>query len=173
MNVGKIASAANRTTTYSLTTKCSGAALFLLHCLGPVAGPTRTTLAIMHTDQALKWAKQNSLVLLETLGSRLIRFENDHYRSLFHLTDFSMSAMWPLMSRRWAACVPSKLEAVVAAIQLMRNTDPSRFFQEALMELDRVVADLFGLSQEDLNYITPVVTNDGFLKQLRPNYEHS
>ncbi len=68
--------------------------------------------------------------------------------------------------------VPSELEAVVAAIDLMRNTDPARLFQDALMELDRVVADLFGISQEDLNYITSMMANDGFLKQLRPNYEH-
>lgn len=68
--------------------------------------------------------------------------------------------------------VPSEIEAVVAAIDLMRNTDPARLFQDALMELDMVIADLFGLSQEDLNYITSAMANDGFLKQLRPNYEH-
>jgi hypothetical protein len=33
-------------------------------------------------------------------------------------------------------------------------------------------ADLFGMSQEDLDYITSAMTSDGFLKQLRPNYEH-
>lgn len=68
--------------------------------------------------------------------------------------------------------VPSEIEAVAAAIDLMRNTDPGRQFQEALLELDRVVADLFGMSQEDLNYITSAMANDGFLKQLWPNYEH-
>jgi hypothetical protein len=40
------------------------------------------------------------------------------------------------------------------------------------MEFDRVVADLFGMSREDLNYITSVMAFDGFLRQLRPNYEH-
>jgi len=68
--------------------------------------------------------------------------------------------------------VPVDIEAVVAAVNEMRNSDPSRMFQDALMELDRVVADLFGMSQEDLDYITSAMTNDGFLKQLRPNFEH-
>jgi hypothetical protein len=68
--------------------------------------------------------------------------------------------------------VPSNLEAVVAAIDVMRSTDPARQFQDALLELDRVVADLFGMSQEDLNYITSAMVTDGFLKQLRPNFEH-
>ncbi|MDQ3775599.1 MAG: N-6 DNA methylase [Pseudomonadota bacterium] len=68
--------------------------------------------------------------------------------------------------------VPANIEAVVTAIDLMRSMDPARVFQDALMELDRVVADLFGLSQEDLNYITSAMINDGFLKQLRPSFEH-
>lgn len=68
--------------------------------------------------------------------------------------------------------VPTNIEAVAAAIEVMRNTDPARMFQEAQMELDKVVADLFGMSQGDLDYITSAMMNDGFLKQLRPNYEH-
>lgn len=68
--------------------------------------------------------------------------------------------------------VPVEIEAVVAAVDEMRNSDPSRMFQDAQMELDRVVATLFGMSQEDLDYITSAMTNDGFLSQLRPNFEH-
>ena len=43
--------------------------------------------------------------------------------------------------------VPLNLDAVVGAIELMRNSDPLRSFQEALLALDGVVADLFGMSQ--------------------------
>lgn len=68
--------------------------------------------------------------------------------------------------------VPANLEAVAAAIDQMRSSDPARTFQDALMELDRVVARLFGMSEEDLNYITSAMVNDGFLKQLRPTLEH-
>ncbi|HEV2800975.1 MAG TPA: N-6 DNA methylase [Pyrinomonadaceae bacterium] len=67
--------------------------------------------------------------------------------------------------------VPFNIEAVSAAIDLMRSTDRNRMFQEALLELDKVVADLFGMSREDLDYITSAMENDGFLKQLRPNFE--
>jgi len=67
--------------------------------------------------------------------------------------------------------VPSDIEAVVEAIDLMRSTDRNRMFQDALMELDEVVADLFDMPQEDLNYITLAMANDGFLKQLRPSFE--
>lgn len=68
--------------------------------------------------------------------------------------------------------IPTNIEAVAAAIDLMRNTDPNRMFQEAQAELDKVVANLFGMSQEDLDYITSAMMNDRFLKQLRPNFEH-
>lgn len=40
------------------------------------------------------------------------------------------------------------------------------------MDLDRLGAGLFGMSQDDLKYITSAMVNDGFLKQLRPNLEH-
>jgi N-6 DNA Methylase len=68
--------------------------------------------------------------------------------------------------------VPDNLEAVAAAIDQMRSTDPDRSFQDAQMELDKVVARLFGMSGEDLNYITSAMVNDGFLKQLQPSLEH-
>src|SRR5439155_26315103 len=68
--------------------------------------------------------------------------------------------------------IPSNIEAVVAAIDLMRSSDPARLFHDALLELDGVVADMFSMSQEDLNYITSAMMNDGFLKQLRPSFEH-
>ncbi len=68
--------------------------------------------------------------------------------------------------------VPSNIDAVVAAINLMRSADPARQFQDSLLELDRVVAHLFGMSETDLNYITTEMVNDGFLKQLRPSFEH-
>jgi hypothetical protein len=68
--------------------------------------------------------------------------------------------------------VPANLEAVARAIDQMRSTDPARTFQDAQMELDRVVARLFGMSEEDLDYITSAMVNDGFLKQLRPSLEH-
>jgi hypothetical protein len=68
--------------------------------------------------------------------------------------------------------VPSNIDAVVAAINLMRSADPARQFQDSLLELDRVVAHLFGMSEADLNYITTEMANDGFLKQLRPSFEH-
>jgi hypothetical protein len=68
--------------------------------------------------------------------------------------------------------VPTNLDPVVAAIDQMRATDPARVFQDSLMELDRLVAELFGMSEGDLNYITSAMVNDGFLKQLRPSYEH-
>ena len=47
----------------------------------------------MNADQTRKWAKQNSLALLEILGSRLIRVEDDHYRSRFHLTYSRLAAL--------------------------------------------------------------------------------
>ena len=58
-----------------------------------VAGPTGVTFGVMDADSARKWAKQHSLALLEILGSRLIRVENDHYRSRFHLTDSRLAAL--------------------------------------------------------------------------------
>ena len=58
-----------------------------------VAGPSGVTLAMMNADQARKWAKQNSLALLELIGSRLIKVEDDHYRSRFHLTDSRLAAL--------------------------------------------------------------------------------
>jgi CRP-like cAMP-binding protein len=57
-----------------------------------VAGPSGVTLAIMDANQTRKWAKQNSLALLELIGSRLIRVEDDHYRSRFYLTDSRLAA---------------------------------------------------------------------------------
>jgi hypothetical protein len=68
--------------------------------------------------------------------------------------------------------VPANLEAVADAIDQMRSSDPANMFEQALMELDRVVARLFGMSDEDLNYITSAMVNDGFLKQLKPSLEH-
>lgn len=68
--------------------------------------------------------------------------------------------------------VPSNIQAVVAAIERMRSSDPSRAFEDALLELDAVVADLFGMSREDREYITSAMVSDGFLKQLRPSFEH-
>jgi hypothetical protein len=68
--------------------------------------------------------------------------------------------------------VPANLEAVAAAIDQMQSTDPASAFQDAQMDLDRVVAGLFGMAEEDLNYITSTMTNDGFLKQLKPSLEH-
>jgi hypothetical protein len=67
--------------------------------------------------------------------------------------------------------VPTNLEAVAAEIDQMRSTDQDRTFQDALMDLDRVVARLFGMSEEDLTYITSAMVNDGFLKQLKPTLE--
>ena len=68
--------------------------------------------------------------------------------------------------------VPLNLDAVVGAIDLMLNSDPLRSFQEALLALDGVVAGLFGMSPQDLAYIISAMTTDGFLKQLRPSFEH-
>jgi SAM-dependent methyltransferase len=68
--------------------------------------------------------------------------------------------------------VPANLEAVAAAIEEVQSTDPASTFQEALMDLDRVVARLFGMPEDDLKYITSAMTIDGFLKQLKPNLEH-
>jgi N-6 DNA Methylase len=68
--------------------------------------------------------------------------------------------------------IPSNIEAVVAAIDRMRSTDPARVFEAALLELDTVVADLVGMSKADLDYIMSAMVNDGFLKQLRPSFEH-
>ncbi|MCU1305982.1 MAG: hypothetical protein JWN45_677 [Acidobacteriaceae bacterium] len=68
--------------------------------------------------------------------------------------------------------VPSNIDAVVAAIDLMRSADPALQFQDCLLELDKVVAHLLGMSDADLNYITSAMVNDGFLKQLRPSFEH-
>jgi hypothetical protein len=68
--------------------------------------------------------------------------------------------------------VPSNIDAVVAAIELMRGTDPTRAFEDALLALDAMVADLFGMSKTDLDYITAAMAGDGFLKQLRPSFEH-
>jgi hypothetical protein len=45
-------------------------------------------------------------------------------------------------------------------------------FDESLKRLDQVVAILFGMSQEHLEYIISAMTTDGSLKQLRPSYEH-
>lgn len=58
-----------------------------------VAGPTGVTFGVMDANSARKWAKLHSLALLEILGSRLIRVENDHYRSRFHLTDSRLAAL--------------------------------------------------------------------------------
>jgi hypothetical protein len=69
--------------------------------------------------------------------------------------------------------VPGNLDDVVAAIDHMNATDPTRAFQASLIELDKVVANLFGMSEEDLNYVTTAMMTDGFLKQLRPSYEHT
>lgn len=68
--------------------------------------------------------------------------------------------------------IPLNLDAVVGAIDLMRTTDPLRSFQDALLALDGVVASLFGMSRQDLDYITSAMMTDGFLKQLHPSFEH-
>lgn len=68
--------------------------------------------------------------------------------------------------------VPVNIDPVVRAINEMRSADPAHSFEEAHLALDKVVADLFGMSQQDLNYITSAMTNDGFLKQLHFPFEH-
>ena len=52
------------------------------------------------------------------------------------------------------------------------GVDPRRAFSDALSNLDQVVARLFELSDEDLKYIVSAMLMDGFLKQLRPSFEH-
>jgi hypothetical protein len=68
--------------------------------------------------------------------------------------------------------IPLELGEVVAAIRVMQEKNEQEAFEEAQLHLDRVVAELFGLSEQDLAYITSEMSTDGFLKQLRPNYEH-
>jgi hypothetical protein len=68
--------------------------------------------------------------------------------------------------------IPANLEAVAAAIDEMQSTDPASAFQDALMDLDRMVAGLLGMSEDDLKYITSAMMNDGFLKQLKPTLEY-
>jgi hypothetical protein len=68
--------------------------------------------------------------------------------------------------------VPTNIDAVVGAIEMMCNSDPSSAFENALLELDTVVADLLEMSKTDLDYITSAMSSDGFLKQLRPSFEH-
>jgi hypothetical protein len=67
--------------------------------------------------------------------------------------------------------IPANLDQVAGAIDQMKTADAPGAYQDALMDLDRVVAGLFGMSQEDLDYITSAMVNDGFLKQLRPSIE--
>jgi len=68
--------------------------------------------------------------------------------------------------------VPANLDEVVGAITEMQRADPTRNFQEALTELDRVVADILGMPDSDRDYIVDAMSTDGFLRQLRPVFEH-
>lgn len=68
--------------------------------------------------------------------------------------------------------VPLDISAVALAIDQMRSADPTRAFEVARTELDRVVAELLGLSASDRDYISSAMTTDGFLKQLHPSFEH-
>ena len=53
---------------------------------------------------------------------------------------------------------PIGVEIHTSAVALARSHGFS--FHDALMELDRLVADLFGMSEDDLNYIVSAMTND-------------
>jgi hypothetical protein len=57
--------------------------------------------------------------------------------------------------------VPANLEAVAVAIDQMRSTDPARTFQDALMELDRVVARLFEMSLAAASRLPAVSSRHG------------
>ncbi|MBW4038938.1 MAG: SAM-dependent DNA methyltransferase [Acidobacteria bacterium] len=68
--------------------------------------------------------------------------------------------------------IPAELGEVVTAIRLVQEKNEAEAFEEAQLKLDAIVAELFGLSDQDLAYVTSEMLTDGFLKQLRPNYEH-
>ena len=68
--------------------------------------------------------------------------------------------------------IPTNLTQVVEAIDVVNASDYQAAFADALATLDEVVARMFGLSEAHLSYIVTAMTTDGFLRQLRPNYEH-
>jgi hypothetical protein len=67
--------------------------------------------------------------------------------------------------------VPDDLGPVVKEIQQIRQSDAQQGFDEALTQIDELVASAFGLTHSETTYIIDQMKNDSFLKQLQPMYE--
>lgn len=64
--------------------------------------------------------------------------------------------------------VPSNLDAVVDAIRSMTTDDLDARYRRALDELDRIVADQCGISDDHLNHMIDAMTSDPILSKMRP-----
>jgi hypothetical protein len=68
--------------------------------------------------------------------------------------------------------VPDNLSEVVLEIRKVKDSNPMASFQAAIDQLDLVVAEAIGFSSSQLSYVRSAMTEDPFLNQLRPMYEH-
>jgi hypothetical protein len=68
--------------------------------------------------------------------------------------------------------VPDDLGPVIWAIDEYESNDPVARFEEAQSELDRIVAVILGLADDELEFVLRALREDGFLKQVRPMYAY-
>jgi hypothetical protein len=67
--------------------------------------------------------------------------------------------------------VPDDLGPVVKEIEQIRKSDAQQGFEQALTQIDELVASAFGVTHSETTYIIDQMKTDSFLKQLRPMYE--
>ena len=67
--------------------------------------------------------------------------------------------------------VPDDLGPVVKEIAQIKESDAEEVFEQALTEVDQLIAQAFGLTSAEADYIMAQMKSDSFLKQLRPMYE--
>lgn len=67
--------------------------------------------------------------------------------------------------------VPDDLGPVVKEIEQIKGSDAEEAFEQALIQVDQLIAQAFGLTSAEASYIIAQMKTDSFLKQLRPMYE--
>jgi SAM-dependent methyltransferase len=68
--------------------------------------------------------------------------------------------------------IPHRLAEIATLIRSLENQDFDLAFADAMTELDRVVAELLGLSEEQRDYAVAQMRSDPILSQMRPMYAH-
>lgn len=80
------------------------------------------TLAVMGLDQVREWARQHSALLMEMLGSRLVRVEEQYYRSRFQLADSRVAAFLLEQAGDGSSIVGMSHQEISDQIGLYRET---------------------------------------------------